>query len=159
MEIKHERIQTLLLALAGRLGQATAAALITEKYHQLGGGNLPLVPGKIWNNQQNIYHRWIEGDTAMQRKKIRELLPAILAVAEEEREERMGDARAAVEAEQRYLNSLIANASRECTEATNAVLMRKPKSVIYREGLEAIEALAELIGINIDLPHAQQHAA
>lgn len=159
MEIKHERIQTVLLALAARVGQAAAAAMITEKYHQLGGGNLPLVAGRIWNNQQNIYHRWIEGNTPQQRAKIRELVPAIEAAVEAEREERLSEACQAIEAELHDEHSLIANANRECTEATNAVLMRKPKAVIHREGIEAISALAELIGINIDLPHAQQRAA
>lgn len=78
MELKHSRIHSVLLAMAAEMGQAAAAALITENYHALGGGDLPLVPGNIWNNQQNIFHRWIEGRTAQQREKIRELVPAIL---------------------------------------------------------------------------------
>lgn len=78
MEIKHSCIHSVLLALAAEIGQAAAAALITENYHALGGGDLPLVPGRIWNNQQNIFHRWIEGRTVQQREKIRKLVPAIL---------------------------------------------------------------------------------
>ncbi|MCS2154740.1 toxin YdaT domain-containing protein [Scandinavium goeteborgense] len=101
---------------------------------------------RLHNNTQRI-QRAFRNDTANYRQQARELAPAV---------------RAAIEAEQRQLHdehSLIANANRECTEATNAVLMRKPKAVIHREGIEAIAALAELIGINIDLSHAQQRAA
>lgn len=78
MKIKFERIQQLLLAMAAETGQAAAAAMITEKYHQLGAGRLPLVPGETWNNQQNIFHRWLKGETRQQREKLFELLPAIL---------------------------------------------------------------------------------
>lgn len=101
---------------------------------------------RLHNNTQRI-QRAFRNDTANYRKQARELAPAV---------------RAAIEAEQQQLHdehSLIANANRECIEATNAVLMRKPKAVIHREGIEAIAALAELIGINIDLSHAQQRAA
>jgi uncharacterized protein (UPF0335 family) len=41
------------------------------------------------------------------------------------------------------LRAAIAN--RECIEATNAVLMRKPKDVVRKETLEAIHALAEFL--------------
>jgi len=80
MEIKHEHIQCVLLAWAAEVGQAHAAEAITAKYIRLGGGALPLVPGNTWNNQQNIFHRWLDGSTPQRRAKIRELLPAILAV-------------------------------------------------------------------------------
>lgn len=79
MEIRHELIQAVVLAMAAETGQAHTANLITENYHQLGGGSLPLVVGSTWNNQQNIFHRWLEGRTLQQRTKIRELLPAIIA--------------------------------------------------------------------------------
>lgn len=78
MQIKHELIQTLLLAMAAEMGQAYTANIITEHYHRLGGGDLPLVAGSTWNNQQNIFHRWLDGRTAQQRNKIGQLVPAIL---------------------------------------------------------------------------------
>ncbi|MDK9356754.1 toxin YdaT family protein [Lelliottia wanjuensis] len=78
MEIKHEHVQCALLAWTAEVGQPYAANKITEEYHQLGGGNLPLVVGKTWANQQNIFHRWLKGETFQQREKIRQLLPAIL---------------------------------------------------------------------------------
>ncbi|SAF46000.1 toxin YdaT family protein [Enterobacter kobei] len=80
MQIKHEHIQCVLLAWAAEVGQAHAAEAITAEYLRLGGGSLPLVAGNTWNNQQNIFHRWLDGRTAQRRAKIRELLPAILAV-------------------------------------------------------------------------------
>lgn len=78
MQIKHELIQQVVLSMAAEHGQAYTANLFTEKYHQLGGGSLPLVVGNTWNNQQNIFHRWLAGRTPQQRAKIRELLPAII---------------------------------------------------------------------------------
>ncbi|MCD6615527.1 toxin YdaT domain-containing protein, partial [Klebsiella quasipneumoniae subsp. similipneumoniae] len=60
--------------------QAFAANAIAEEYARIGGDQLRLVPGKTWSNQQNIFHRWLKGETAQQRKKIRMLLPAILTV-------------------------------------------------------------------------------
>jgi len=80
MEIKHEHIECVLLAWAAEVGQAHAAEMITAEYLRLGGGSLPLVAGNSWANQQNIFHRWIKGETVQQRKKIRQLLPAVLAV-------------------------------------------------------------------------------
>lgn len=100
---------------------------------------------RLHNNTQRI-QRAFRKETANYLKQARELAPAVMA---------------AIEAEMQQLHdvhSQIANANRECTEATNAVLMRKSKAVIHREGIEAISALAELIGINIDLSHAQQRA-
>lgn len=69
-----------LLAWASKVGQAFAANAIAEEYARIGGDQLRLVPGKTWSNQQNIFHRWLKGETAQQRKKIRMLLPAILTV-------------------------------------------------------------------------------
>ncbi|MCV5686191.1 DUF1627 domain-containing protein [Escherichia coli] len=81
MKIKHEHIESVLFALAAEKGQAWVANAITEEYLRQGGGELPLVPGKDWNNQQNIYHRWLKGETKTQREKIQKLIPAILAMA------------------------------------------------------------------------------
>lgn len=80
MEIKHEHIHCVLLAWAAEVGQAHAAEAITAEYLRQGGATLPLVAGNTWNNQQNIFHRWLDGSTPRRRAKIRELLPAILAV-------------------------------------------------------------------------------
>lgn len=80
MEIKHEHVECVLLAWAAEVGQAHAAEVITAEYLRMGGGSLPLAAGNTWANQQNIFHRWLKGETAQQRKKIRILLPAILAV-------------------------------------------------------------------------------
>lgn len=80
MEIKHEHVEMVLLAWAAEVGQALAANAIAEEYARIGGDQLRLVPGKTWSNQQNIFHRWLKGETELQREKIRLLLPAILRV-------------------------------------------------------------------------------
>lgn len=125
MQIKHELVQTLLLALAAEHGQAGAAADITENYHKLGGGPLRLVPGKIWNNQQNIYHRWIEGNTAKQRDKIAQLIPAIL---ESLPDGLAGQILAAESVEYRALDA----AERSVQEAKSA-FMRSRKAMFMQE--------------------------
>ncbi|MDK9585448.1 toxin YdaT family protein [Lelliottia wanjuensis] len=146
MEIKHEQIETLALSLAAMVGQAAAATMITEEYHKLGGGNLPLVVGNIWNNQQNIFHRWLEGRTPHQRLKIRELAPAIQA------------AHAAELAQQNKVQIDVAIANRECIEATSAKLMGKSLAVIQQETLEAIDALAQLAGVTVHIAHERRAA-
>ena len=80
MKIRHEHIEMALLAWAAEVGQANAANSIAEEYARIGGDQLRLVPGKTWANQQNIFHRWIKGETELQREKIRLLLPSILRV-------------------------------------------------------------------------------
>ncbi|EFA9346662.1 hypothetical protein C1590_005041 [Escherichia coli] len=89
MKIKHEHIESVLLALAAEKGQAWVANAITEEYLRQGGGELPLVPGKDWNNQQNIYHRWLKGETNAQREKIQKLIPAVLAILPRELRHRL----------------------------------------------------------------------
>lgn len=146
MEITHEQARMLALSLASKVGQAAAAAMITEEYLKLGGGNLPLVPGNIWNNQQNIFHRWLEGRTPQQRLKIRELAPAIHAAHTVELAQRQ-DAQ---------IRAAIAN--RECIEATSAVLTGQPHAVIRQETLEAIDALAQLAGVKVHIAHERRAA-
>lgn len=146
MGIKHEQIQTIAFSLAAKVGQAAAAAMITEKYHELGGGNLPLVVGNIWNNQQNIFHRWLEGRTSHQRLKIRELAPAIRAASEADLAER----------NERQIRAAITN--RECIEATNAVLMGEPPAVVQKETFEAIDALAQLAGVTVHITYERRAA-
>lgn len=80
MQIQHELVKQVLLSWAADKGQAYVANIIAEKYLELGGGPLPLVKGKTWNNQQYIFHRWIHCDTPLKRQKMRQLLPAILLV-------------------------------------------------------------------------------
>ncbi|EJE7095426.1 hypothetical protein M5K31_004233, partial [Shigella boydii] len=89
MKIRHEHIESVLLALAAEKGQAWVANAITEEYLRQGGGELPLVPGKDWNNQQNIYHRWLKGETKAQREKIQKLIPAVLAILPRELRHRL----------------------------------------------------------------------
>jgi hypothetical protein len=146
MEIKHEQIQTLALSLAAMVGQAAAATMITEEYHKQGGGNLPLVAGNIWNNQQNIFHRWLEGRTPHQRLKIRELAPAIHAAHEAEL------------AQQNRVQIDVATTNKECIEATSAVLTGKPQAVIRQEAFEAIDALAQLAGVTVHIAHERRAA-
>ena len=76
MKIRHEHIESVLLALAAEKGQAWVANAITEEYLRQGGGELPLVPGKDWNNQQNIYQ-------------IQKLIPAVLAILPRELRHRL----------------------------------------------------------------------
>ena len=89
MKIRHEHIESVLLALAAEKGQAWVANAITEEYLRQGGGELPLIPGKDWNNQQNIYHRWLKGETEAHREKIQKLIPAILAILPRELRHRL----------------------------------------------------------------------
>ncbi|HBA9706960.1 TPA: hypothetical protein J1460_000862 [Escherichia coli] len=89
MKIRHEHIESVLLALAAEKGQAWVANAITEEYLRQGGGELPLAPGKDWNNQQNIYHRWLKGEMKAQREKIQKLIPAILAILPRELRHRL----------------------------------------------------------------------
>ncbi|HAJ2334541.1 TPA: hypothetical protein HMM68_04845 [Escherichia coli] len=89
MKIRHEHIESVLLALAAEKGQAWVANAITEEYLRQGGDELPLVPGKDWNNQQNIYHRWLKGETKAQREKIQKLIPAVLAILPRELRHRL----------------------------------------------------------------------
>jgi len=44
-----------------------------------------------------------------------------------------------------------AKVNKECIEATNAVITGKPKPVIRRETLEAIDALAQLVGVKVQI--------
>ncbi|KNC93638.1 toxin YdaT family protein [Trabulsiella odontotermitis] len=78
MEFNFNLIKQTLLTFAAEKGQAYAANKIAEEYIALGGTALRLVAGKTWNNEQNIYHRWIHCDTPLKREKIRQLMPAIL---------------------------------------------------------------------------------
>ncbi|MHA0994591.1 toxin YdaT family protein [Enterobacter ludwigii] len=51
-----------------------------------------------------------------------------------------------------------ARVNKECIEATNAVFTGKPQPVIRRETLEAIDALAQLVGVKIQITNSHRAA-
>ncbi|HGL4645160.1 hypothetical protein [Enterobacter bugandensis] len=51
-----------------------------------------------------------------------------------------------------------AKVNKECIEATNAVFTGKPQPVIRRESLEAIDALAQLAGVKVQIMHCHRAA-
>lgn len=51
-----------------------------------------------------------------------------------------------------------ARVNKECIEATNAVFTGKPQPVIRRETLEAIDALAQLAGVKVQIMHCHRVA-
>ncbi|MDU7099953.1 MAG: hypothetical protein E6314_17025 [Enterobacter sp.] len=51
-----------------------------------------------------------------------------------------------------------AKVNKECIEATNAVFTGKPKPVIRRETLEAIDALAQLAGVKVQIMNCHRAA-
>lgn len=51
-----------------------------------------------------------------------------------------------------------ARVNKECIEATNAVFTGKPQLVIRRETLEAIDALAQLVGVKIQIMNSHRAA-
>lgn len=84
---------------------------------------------RLHNNAQ-IIKRAFRGDTPKYRRNAEALSYAVRAAMDAElSEQAAGQLRAAL-------------ANRECIEATNAVLMRKPKEIVRKETLEAIYALA-----------------
>ncbi|EBG6881479.1 hypothetical protein FJC35_18970 [Salmonella enterica] len=83
--VRHENIRCALLAWAAESSQEFVASAIAAAYLDLGGHELPLIRitdpvsqrHESWRNQQNIFHRWLSGETREQRRKIQLLLPAI----------------------------------------------------------------------------------
>ena len=51
-----------------------------------------------------------------------------------------------------------ARVNKECIEATNAVFTGKPQPVIRRETLEAIDALAQMAGVKVQIMHCHRAA-
>ncbi|HHZ9098759.1 TPA: toxin YdaT family protein [Klebsiella pneumoniae] len=51
-----------------------------------------------------------------------------------------------------------AKVNKECIEATNAVFTGKPQPVIRRESLEAIDALAQLAGVKVQIMNCHRAA-
>ncbi len=85
MIIRHENIRCALLAWAAESSQEDVASTIAATYIRQGGKELPLTlitdpveqRHESWRNQQNIFHRWLSGETPEQRRKIQLLLPEI----------------------------------------------------------------------------------
>lgn len=80
MEIKNIHLQEALRAMAAVHGKEYVGMRIAEEAIAIGCSSLlqaPDEPGALHNNQQRIF-RWLECETPAQRKKIKELLPAIL---------------------------------------------------------------------------------
>ncbi|ELY4519746.1 hypothetical protein SMZ75_002521 [Cronobacter muytjensii] len=101
---------------------------------------------RLHNNAQ-IIKRAFRGDSPKYRRNAEALSYAVKAAMNAELE--------IAAAEQ--LRAAVAN--RECIEATNAVLMRKPKEIIRKETLEAINALADLLpGYEVKLVPAMPNA-
>lgn len=88
MKIKHEHIESVLLALAAEKGRRGSLTQLLKNICAR-GRRIALVPGKDWNNQQNIYHRWLKGETNAQREKIQKLIPAVLAILPRELRHRL----------------------------------------------------------------------
>lgn len=102
---------------------------------------------RLHNNAQ-IIKRAFRGDSPKYRRNAEALSYAVQAAMDAE----LAD----LAAEQ--LRAAVAN--RECIEATNAVLMRKPKEIIRKETLEAIYALADFLpGYEVKLVPAVPNAA
>ncbi|MDQ7216592.1 hypothetical protein, partial [Enterobacter cloacae] len=51
-----------------------------------------------------------------------------------------------------------ARVNKECIEATNAVFTGKSQPVIRRETLEAIDALAQMAGVKVQIMHCHRAA-
>jgi hypothetical protein len=101
---------------------------------------------RLHNNTQTI-RRAFRGDSPKYRRNAEALSYAVQAAMDAE----LAD----LAAEQ--LRAAVAN--RECIEATNAVLMRKPKEIIRKETLEAIYALADFLpGYEVKLVSAVPNA-
>lgn len=85
MEINHEAICIELRRWVSAIKRETVAAEITQRYFELGGGNLPLypleAPSAIHNNMQNLF-RWLDSNTRKARARIDELKPAIVKALE-----------------------------------------------------------------------------
>ncbi|WP_447782335.1 toxin YdaT family protein [Enterobacter asburiae] len=69
--------------------------------------------------------------------------------------------RAAIDNELEQKDCMLYRAARvnkECIEATNAVFTGKPQPVIRRETLEAIDALAQLVGVKVQIMNSHRAA-
>lgn len=95
---------------------------------------------RLHNNKQFI-QRAFRNDTPNYRKQAEALSYAIRAAIDNELEKN------------NCMHYRAAKVNKECIEATNAVFTGKPLPVIRREGLEAIDALAQLVGVKVHVMH------
>ncbi|MFP9431760.1 hypothetical protein ACJ9N4_15940 [Enterobacter sp. LM3] len=95
---------------------------------------------RLHNNKQ-IIQRAFRNDTSNYRKQAEALSYAIRAAIDNELEQN------------NCMHYRAAKVNKECIEATNAVFTGKPLPVIRREGLEAIDALAQLVGVKVHVMH------
>ncbi|EPV2481738.1 toxin YdaT family protein [Enterobacter hormaechei] len=101
---------------------------------------------RLHNNKQ-IIQRAFRNDTPNYRKQAEALSYAIRTAIDSEL------------AQKDCMNYQAARVNKECIEATNAVFTGKPKPVIRRETLEAIDALAQLVGVKVKLVSTCSNAA
>lgn len=101
---------------------------------------------RLHNNKQ-IIQRAFRNDTPNYRKQAEALSYAIRTAIDSEL------------AQKDCMHYHAARVNKECIEATNAVFTGKPKPVIRRETLEAIDALAQLVGVKVKLVSICSNAA
>lgn len=101
---------------------------------------------RLHNNKQ-IIQRAFRNDTPNYRKQAEALSYAIRTAIDSEL------------AQKDCMHYQAARVNKECIEATNAVFTGKPKQVIRRETLEAIDALAQLVGVKVKLVSTCSNAA
>ncbi|HDC4472138.1 TPA: hypothetical protein O8T83_001491 [Enterobacter cloacae] len=101
---------------------------------------------RLHNNKQ-IIQRAFRKDTPNYRKQAEALSYAIRTAIDSEL------------AQKDCMHYQAARVNKECIEATNAVFTGKPKPVIRRETLEAIDALAQLVGVKVKLVSTCSNAA
>lgn len=142
MEIK--KLACELESWAKEKGWKTVTQLITQ--HHFGDLLLPLdeisepdeYARRLHNNKQ-IIQRAFRNDTPNYLKQAEALSYAIRTAIDNEL------------AQKDCMHYRAARVNKECIEATNAVFTGKPQPVIRRETLEAINALAQMVGVKVTL--------
>lgn len=142
MEIK--KLACELESWAQEKGWKTVTQLITP--HHFGDLLQPLDnvtdPGeyarRLHNNKQ-IIQRAFRNDTPNYLKQAEALSYAIRTAIDNEL------------AQKDCIHYQAARVNKECIEATNAVFTGKPQPVIRRETLEAIDALAQMVGVKVQI--------
>ena len=100
---------------------------------------------RLHNNKQ-IIQRAFRNDTPNYLKQAEALSYAIRTAIDNEL------------AQKDCLHYRAARVNKECIEATNAVFTGKPQPVIRRETLEAIDALAQMAGVKVQIMHCHRAA-
>lgn len=149
MEIK--KLASELESWAQEKGWKTVTQLITP--HHFGDLLQPLdnvtdpdeFARRLHNNKQ-IIQRAFRNDTPNYLKQAQALSYAIRTAIDNELEQK------------ECMLYRAARVNKECIEATNAVFTGKPQPVIRRETLEAIDALAQLVGVKIQIMNSHRAA-